>query len=106
MGSGEKILKIDDTEVPNVDADSIVPWADVPNLSISCGYGHSETVDAAADKPKFDEYRRERKSLRLHDIYRWFSSTPKNYTAGAAAVQILPVECRSIQAKVVTSLNR
>ena len=84
-----------------VQPDSIEPWADVPNLSISCGYGHSKTVDAAADKLKFDEYCRE---LRPSDstIYTDGSHDPKNYTAGAAAVQVLPVECTRASRLVAT----
>ena len=80
--------------------DSIEPWADLPNLSISCGYGHSKTVDVAADKPKFDEYCRE---LRPSDstIYTDGSHDPKNYSS-AAAVQVLPAECTRASRLVAT----
>ena len=42
-----------------VQPDSIEPWADVPSLEISCGYGHNKTGDADVDRNKFEEYCRD-----------------------------------------------
>ena len=33
-------------------SDSIEPWAEIPSLTISCGYGHSKTL---VDKTKFEQ---------------------------------------------------
>ena len=81
--------------------DSIEPWIDVPNLEISCGYGHSKTGVAEVDKAKFEEYCSELRPC-TSSIFVDGSHDPVNYTAGAAAVQITPCE-RTMASRLVAT---
>ena len=84
-----------------VQPDSIEPWADVPNLEISCGYGHNKTGDADVDRNKFEEYCRDLVPCNSA-IYVDGSHDPVNYTAGAAAVQVSPTE-RTMSSRLVAT---